>query len=109
MAEETGGVLPTDKNSNPVQVLGEVATVADDIDGVSDRIALPSGASEGTIIRVAANTDCYIAFGTISVTASSSDMLFINGVEYLQVPAGAGYIAYIQVSAAGRISISLMA
>ena len=107
-SEVVSGVLPVDQNSNAIQVMSPGANVADDVDGVSDNNVLPSGTSVGDIIRVATNQDTYINFGTSGVTAAASDILHPAGTEYYQVPAGAGYIAYLQVSAAGRISVTLM-
>lgn len=107
-AKRLGVSLPLDQNSTPVQILGYGAVAADDTDGSSDRVALPTGATEGTIVRIASTTDIYVAFGTSSVTAGASDHLFPSGVEIVQVPDDATHIAYIQVSAAGRISITRM-
>lgn len=102
------GLVPIDRDGHPIQVLMLGASVADDVDGTSDSSALPSGATEGEIVRIACSQDTYIKFGGASVTAAATDILMPAGVEYLQVPANSGYLAYLQVSTAGRISITLM-
>lgn len=109
MADEIiSGKLAEDRDGNPIQVLAPETTIADDVDGVSDNNVLPSGASEGEIIRVSVNQDTYINFGDVSVTAAATDILMPAGTEYFQVPEDAGYIAYLQVSTAGRISVTHM-
>lgn len=108
MVQQVVQLLPVDGNGNAIQVMTLGANAADDIDGTSDRVALPTGATAGNIIRVAVNQDTYINFGTSSVTAAATDVLLPAGVEYMQVPAGSTHIAYLQVSAAGRISVTLM-
>lgn len=108
MAQTIPGVLPTDLNGNAIQALAPSTNIADDVDGASDNNVLPTGASAGDVIRVACSQDTYINFGDVSVTAAATDILMPAGVEYMQVPDDAGYIAYLQVSAAGRISVTLM-
>lgn len=108
MSEFVTSQMAIDRNGHPIQVLEPGTTIADDVDGSSDNNALPTGASSGEIVRVACSQDTYINFGGISVTAAASNILMPAGVEYFQVPEGAGYIAYLQVSTAGRISVTLM-
>lgn len=108
MAEQISGLLPTDANGKAIQALAPGTNIADDVDGVTDNNILPTGASDGKVIRVAVSQDTYINFGGSGVTAAATDILMPAGVEYFQVPNGSGYIAYLQVSAAGRISVTLM-
>ena len=105
--ELISGVLPQDLNSNPIQVLAPGSTIVAATSGTSASQAVP-GSAAGRVIRVAVTQDTYIAFGASGVTASSSDILVPAGAEYFQVPADTGFIAYIQVTAAGRISVSEM-
>jgi len=85
--------------------------VGDDVDGTTDRIALPSGAK---LIELSSTADCYIMFGDVTVDATSTigndgvnSKLFMAGVQIVEVPLVDGtpmaYIAYIQVAAAGFI------
>jgi len=85
--------------------------IGDDVDGTTDRVALPTGA---TLIELSSTADCYIMFGTVAVEASAvigndgtNSKLFMAGVQIVEVPTIAGvlatHIAYIQVSAAGFI------
>jgi hypothetical protein len=108
MSEEViSGVLPIDRNANPIQVMALGTNVADDVDGVSDNLALP-GSTNGRVIRVASTQDVYINFGDNSVTAAAANYLLPAGAEYFQVPDGTSHIAYLQVTAAGRISVTEM-
>jgi hypothetical protein len=94
-----------------LQIKTGTLRVGDDVDGTTDRIALPVGAK---LIELSATADCYIRFGTDSVDATttigndeSASKLFMAGVQIIEVPSPAGVlatdIAYIQVSAAGFI------
>ncbi len=85
--------------------------VGDDVDGTTDRIALPTGAK---LIELSSTADCYIMFGDVTVDATATigndgvnSKLFMAGVQIVEVPTISGvlaaYIAYIQVSAAGFI------
>jgi hypothetical protein len=68
--------------------------------------------SSTSVIRVAVLADTYIALGGSSITATTSSMLIPAGkVELIAVGLGTGstYIAFLQVSAAGRISITELA
>lgn len=59
-----------------------------------------------TIIRIAVNTDTYVAIGA-NPTASTGSMLMPAGdVEFLAVTAGVTKVAVLQVSAAGVASIT---
>lgn len=95
--------IPQSRKGEFLQVIAPGSTSADDVDGTTDNVALPSGAE---VVRIAVSQDCYIAFGDVSVTATSADILMLRGVEVMKVPSGATYIAYLQVSAAGRISVT---
>jgi len=85
--------------------------VGDDVDGTTDRIALPVGAK---LIELSSTADCYIMFGDDSVDATATigndgvnSKLFMAGVQIVEVPSPGGVlatdIAYIQVAAAGFI------
>lgn len=107
MAENITADMPVDRDGAKVQTLAIGTTVSEDVDGVSDSFALP--ASPGDVIRVASTTDCYINFGGSGVSASASACpVFPSGAEIMVVPEGAGYIAFVQVSGAGVISVSKM-
>jgi len=94
-----------------LQVKTGTARVGDDVDGTTDRVALPTGAK---LIELSSTADCYIMFGTVAVEASSTigndgtnSKLFMAGVQIVEVPSPGGvlatHIAYIQVAAAGFI------
>ncbi len=105
--EQISGVLPQDRNANPIQVLAPGTTTSDDVDGSSDSVAVP-GSAPGRIVRVAVTQDTYINFGASGVTAAASNILLPAGAEYFQVPEDTGFIAYLQVTTAGRISVTEM-
>lgn len=100
--------LPTDADAQAIQALAPGTVVNDDIDGTTDNSALPSGTASGAgIVEVSTNTDCWILFGGSGVTVSNSTgMFFPKGTAVYRVPDTATHIAYIQDSAAGRISIT---
>jgi|8_EtaG_2_1085327.scaffolds.fasta_scaffold00491_9 hypothetical protein len=100
--------LPTDQNGNAVAVMAPAATASIAVAVGTASVALPTDADPGTIIRIACDTNCYIAFGTSGVTAASTDALFVNGVEYFQVPDGASHMAAIRVSADGVLRVTTM-
>lgn len=101
--------LPVDINGEKVQTLTPKTNIASDVDSASDRVLIPIAAVPGEIIRIAANEDCYINFGDVTVTAAASDYLFVAGVEYFRVPEDAGYVAFVRVATDGRISVTHMA
>ena len=101
-------VIPIDVNGFPIQTLALGTTVTLSVAGTTARVALPAGASHEDIVRVACNTDCYIAFGDSTVEATSSDALFTTGVEAFKVPQNTTHIAAIQVSASGNMTITEM-
>jgi hypothetical protein len=101
--------LPLDRNATPVQVLGPGNYSAGfSCTAVSARTALPTGCVAGDILRIASSQDCYIKFGTVTVTATTSDILFLAGAEFLKVPAGATHIAAIRVGADGVVQVTKM-
>jgi len=78
--------------------------VNDDVDGTTDSSALPTGA---TIIEIASNTDCWLAFGGSTITVSNSNGFFFpKGAAVYAVDEDQTYIAYIQDAETGRISIT---
>jgi hypothetical protein len=94
-----------------LQVKTGVARTGDDVDGTTDRIALPTGAK---LIELSSTADCYIRFGTVAVDATTTigdddtaSKLFMAGVQIIEVPSPGGvlatHIAYLQVAAAGFI------
>lgn len=101
----TDGTLTKDKNSEPIQVLELGAVDVITTSGTSAAVTLPGSATTGDIVRIAATENCYITFGA---TATTSDHLFVQGVEYFRVPAGATQLAAIQVDTAGRVTVTRM-
>ncbi len=101
--------LPKDVNGTEVQSLSlaSVSTIAT-VGVASASTALPTGATPGSVIRVACTVDCHIAFGASGVTAANTDHLFTPGVEVMVVPDSATHIAAIRVSADGTLSCTLM-
>tara|TARA_B110000503_G_scaffold142142_1_gene237999 strand:+ start:1096 stop:1395 length:300 start_codon:yes stop_codon:yes gene_type:complete len=66
-----------------------------------------SGALQATtnIIRIAVNQDTYIAIGTSPVATSNSLMMPAGSVEFLVVDSSY-LVAFLQVTTAGRVSIT---
>lgn len=100
--DKSGGVVPI-LNLDFNQTTGTVTLTSS---GVSASSALPSDYSAGDVIYVSATNDVYITFGTGSVTATSSDVVFPYGGQPLVIPAGATHVAVLQISAAGAVSVS---
>jgi hypothetical protein len=95
-----------DSSGAPLQALrinGTTATAT--TSGTTARVALPGGLGEGELCRIAATADTYVQFGNSAVDATADSVLFPAGVEYVVVPSGSTHLAYLQVSAAGRIQI----
>ena len=99
--------LALDTNATAIQTL-ELGPNVSKITVVvtTARVALPTGAASGDIVRIAANTDCYIAFGSSTIEASSLDSLFTQGVEIMQVPRGATHVAAIREAEDGILTIT---
>lgn len=75
---------------------------------VAGTSAATSAATSGKypVLRIATSTDCYITWGATSPTATTSDMLLTAGaVEYLSLP-GQVFVAAIQVSAGGVLTVT---
>ncbi len=103
----TDKALPVDRNWHPITVLklsNDVSrtTVTDS----SSRIALPTEATANDIIRVATNTDCYIALGDDTVTASSNSTLFLAGVEYISLDKTHTHLAVIRDGEDGVLTVT---
>ena len=103
----TNKSLPVDQNRKAIQTLrlGSTSTSIA-VGATTARAALPTGATAGDVIRVASNTDSYIAFGISTVDATTSDALFTQGVEMFAVPPGATHLASIRVSTDGVLTIT---
>lgn len=95
---------PMDANGRPVGVLSLGSSASITVAAASARVALPTGG----VLRIASSTDCYIAFGDSSVTASSSDALYPAGVEHFKYDGVATHIAAIQVSTGGVLTVTGM-
>lgn len=101
--------VPTTQGGEPIQVLsfnGDPTNIS--VASSSARAAIPTNSSPGDIIRVACTVDCYIVFGTSSVTADTNDHLFTSGVEYMTIPNDATHLAAIRVGSDGVLTMSLM-
>ncbi len=98
--------IPSDVHGHPVQVSGFTGEPTNlSVGPLTAATVLPANVQGGWVVRLAATTDCYIEFGDNTVQADSDSILFPQGVEYVKVPEGATYIACIQVSATGILSI----
>jgi len=93
--ETHGGVVPVFIPGIADQ--GSIAT-----SGTSNSVTL-NGAY---IVRLHATKDCYVNFGDSTVTASASDMPMDAGTEVFGVPSNTTYIAAIQNSAAGTLTVT---
>lgn len=100
-------VLPIDQNGFPINILklGVTSSPLTVTDSTS-RIAFPSGIAAKDCIRISCNTDCYIAVGGSGVTASTSDILFLSGVEYVSVAPGQTHLAAVRVGIDGILTIT---
>jgi hypothetical protein len=112
MAKDSAGyrskvLLPKDMDGFPVQVLSpNGANAALTVpNGSSDRVALPTDAE---FVRIACTVDAYVAFGDVSVVASATTPLFPKGVELMEIPIGATYIAAFGITASGLLSATRM-
>jgi len=77
----------------------------------SSQVSAAFGTST-SVIRVAVQADTYIALGGSSVTATNSSMIIPAGqIEFIAVGTGTGftYIAFLQVTTSGYISITELA
>lgn len=92
--------LIRDVNGVPVQALRPTPSTAvgGEITGSSDSVAIPANAK---LIRIAATGDCYINFGTVSVTAADTDVLFPTGVELFSLDPAWTHIAWINDGSSG--------
>lgn len=92
----------------PIMKLGE-AVNSEDVDGTSDTLAIPTIDSvQARVVRVAVTTATYILpvdDATDTVTNTTGHLMPANSSIVLDVT-GYGFIAHIQDTAAGRISIS---
>lgn len=101
--------LPNSFNATEVPVASITTDVAKiTTSGSSSDAVLPTGATVGTLIRVAATQDCHIKFGSGATTATNTDTLFPAGVEIMQVPIGVDRIAAIQDTTAGVLTVTTM-
>jgi len=104
---QIAGNLAHSTNGTEIQVLSITTEVAKlTASGTTSSAALPTGVSSGKLMRLATTEDCYIKFGGSGVTATATDTLFPAGVEILQCPTGATYIAVIQVSTGGPVTVT---
>lgn len=100
-------VLPVDQNAYPINILklgSSVSVLA--VGDPSTRVALPTGVVSKDCIRIASNTDCYIKLGESDVTATTSDTLFLAGVEYVTVASNQTHIAAIRVGVDGVLTVT---
>lgn len=102
--------LPEDANSNAIQVLtpdvnnGVVGTTG----AASASVALPTATD---IIQIVTQQDTWVKFGdsgVVAVAATAGNMLLLGGERAYRVPAGATHMAFIQDSAAGRLSVTCL-
>jgi len=95
-----------DKNWHAINVLKYGDTVGLSVGVASSSVQLPTGVTAQTIVRVSSNTDCYIALGGSGVTATSSDPLFLAGVEYITIAPGQTHIAALRVGVNGVLTVT---
>ena len=103
------GSLSASANGTEIQVLSIATDVLKLTSTVTTaRGALPTGATQSKLVRVAAAEDCYIRFGTDSVNAANTDTLFPAGVEVMQVPLLATHMAVIRVGTDGPFTVTAL-
>ncbi len=98
--------LQRDHNGVAVQSLYPTEAVNVAMSASSQALTLPVSAK---FIRVACTGNVYIEFGTGSVVATTSSVLFPAGVEMFSVPDAVTHVAVLQVGASsGVFSINRM-
>lgn len=95
-----------DKNWHAISVLKYGDTAKLSVAGTTARVALPSGVQAQTIVRVACNTDCYIKLGDSSVDATTNDLLFLAGVEYITIAPNQTHLAALSLGVSGVLTIT---
>ena len=99
-------MLPKDNDLNPIQALG-VNTEQTPISVGATAAQSAAFGSSTIVIRVVANTDCHIAFGS-NPTATANSTFIPKGLpEYFKVNSGEK-LSVIQDSAAGTLYITEM-
>jgi len=69
-------------------------------------IPVDSSGNAPSYVRVAARNECYVKFGTVTVNATSNDILIQPGdSQIFAVPKGITHIAYIQGTAGGQVNV----
>ena len=84
--------------SNTVTTLTFTAT--------ADTQSLAASMVAGRLVRVSASEDCYIRWDSSVVAATTTDTLFIRGVEPQRVPEQATHISAIRVSTNGVLTLT---
>ena len=95
-----------------IQALTVTATGATVTTGAaSARVAIPvSSAGAGSTsrvryIRIAATVESYVKVGDVTVAATTNDVLVQPADSIVLCVGGAGYVAYIQGTATGKVNI----
>jgi len=103
----SGVSLPIDVNGSPLGAVAIIATTnLASVTASSAATLLPGSLGEGLVYRFMCTQDCYLAFGTASVVASSTDQLETYGGGFGKVPSGATHYAVIRESTDGITSMS---
>ena len=72
------------------------------VEAGSSSVALPAG----RMVRLFAMTDCFIEFGSSTVTADNTSLFFEAGTEVMRVPSTATHIAVKRYALNGGLYIS---
>ena len=101
--------LALDDAGRPIQLMARGGAPSVSVGATSARTssAITAGERIGAVVSVTADTDCYIAVGDDTVTATTSDHRLNSGErrEFV-LPVGELYIAAIRDSADGTLWIS---
>lgn len=89
--------LVRDTSGTAVQALLPSGNTTLSTTGSSQRITLPA---DTRLVRLATTVDTYVAFGTATVTASTSSMLFPIGAEIFNInDVAITHVAFVHVGA----------
>jgi len=89
-----------------ISVVKTGATLA--VGAASASVAIPTNSSGAAAkyARIAATSACYVKLGPSGVTAAAGDLMLAPGDAVVLKTSGVGYVAAIQVSAAGTLQVS---
>lgn len=92
-------------SGGPVSITAPGFSAATGAASASTAIPVDSAGNKPRYIRVAGINACYVKLGQSGVVATNADVLIQPADREIMTVSGATHIAYIQDSAAGRVSV----